>query len=54
MRALDELLGILNSHGINSVPLNHRTLLRTPTNVEIIQTAGGSLWYNGIEKWGIG
>lgn len=49
-RALDDLLRILNSNGINSVPLNHRTLLKTPINVDIMPTAGGSLWYNGIEK----
>lgn len=50
MRAIDQLLRILKSNGINSVPLNHRTLLHTPINIEIVPTAGGSLWYNGFEK----
>lgn len=49
-RALDDLLGILNSNGINSVPKNHRTLLKTPVDLEIVDIAGGSLWYNGLEK----
>lgn len=49
-RALDGLLSILNSNGINSVPKNHRTLLNTPVNLEIINIAGGLLWYNGLEK----
>lgn len=49
-RAVDGLLGILNSHGINSLPKNNRTLLKTPVNLEIIEIAGGELWYNGLEK----
>lgn len=49
-QALDGLLGILNSNGIKSVPKNHRTLLNTPVNLEIIDIAGGKLWYNGLEK----
>lgn len=47
-RAVDSLLGILNSHGMNSVPKNHRTLLQTPVNVEITEIAGGKLWYNRL------
>lgn len=49
-RALDGLLSILNSNGINSVPKNHRTLLQTPVNIEIVDIAGGKLWYNGLQK----
>lgn len=49
-RALDDLLHILNSNGISSLPKNHRSLLKTQVNLEIVETAGGSLWYNGIEK----
>lgn len=49
-RALDELLCILNSHGIESVPKNHRTLLGTPVNLHINEIAGGKFWYNGLEK----
>lgn len=49
-RALDDLLNILNSHGIESVPKNHRTLLSTPVNLHIVENAGGKWWYNGLEK----
>lgn len=49
-RALDGLLSILNSNGITSVPKNHRTLQNTPVNLEIIDIAGGKIWYNGLEK----
>lgn len=49
-RALDGLLCILNSNGINTVPKNYRTLLYTPTNIEIVDVAGGSMWYYGLEK----
>lgn len=49
-RALDDLLRILNSNGITSIPKNHRTLLNTPTDIVLIENAGGQLWYNGIEK----
>lgn len=48
-RAVDSLLAILNSHGIKSLPKNHRTLLQTPVNIEINEISGGHLWYNGLE-----
>lgn len=49
-RAIDRLLGILNSSGVKSLPKNHRTLQKTPINVPISEIAGGQLWYNGLEK----
>lgn len=49
-RAVDSLLSILNSFGINSLPKNHRTLLHTPTDIKIDEVANGKFWYNGIEK----
>lgn len=48
-RAIDSLLCTLNACGINSVPKNHRTLLKTPLNVDINEVAGGNFWYNGLE-----
>lgn len=39
-RALDSLLSILNSCGINSVPKNHRTLLETAVNIMTNEMAG--------------
>lgn len=47
-RALNQLLPILKSNGMSSLPLNYRTLQETPTNIEIPNVAGGQLWYNGL------
>lgn len=49
-RALDSLLDILNAHGIDNLPKNHRTILSTPINVEYQEIAGGELWYHGLQK----
>lgn len=49
-RAVNSLLSILSSNGINSLPKDYRTLLRTQTNTEIMQVAGGQFWYNGLAK----
>lgn len=49
-RAVDSLLAILRSCGIDSLPKNHRTLLKTPLDIQITETAGGSIWYDGLEK----
>lgn len=48
--AVDSLLAILNPYCTEPLPKNHRTLLKTPVNVEINENAGGHLWYNGLEK----
>lgn len=48
--AINDLLGILISSGIDSIPKNHRTLQKTPTNLEINTVAGGHYWHNGLEK----
>lgn len=47
-RAIDNLLKILNSAGIKSLPMNHRTLQRTPTNIEVNEIAGRKFWYHGL------
>lgn len=49
-RALDDLLAILVASGIDSVPKNHRTLQKTPTNIEIINVGGGHFCFNGLKK----
>lgn len=49
-RAVNELLQILKSSGMDSLPLDYRTLLQTPVNVEITKVAGGEYWFNGLEK----
>lgn len=48
--AVDALLAILVSFGINGLPKNHRTLLGTPVNIETNDVAGGELWYNGLQN----
>lgn len=48
-RAVDSLLNILNC-SLLPVPKNHRTLLGTPTQIQINNVAGGKFWYNGLEK----
>lgn len=47
---VDSLLSILISHGIKEVPKNHRTLMKTPVNLQISDVAGGQFWYNGLGK----
>lgn len=47
-RAVDSLLSILNSSGLDSLPKNHRTLLDTPVNLPINEISGGKMWYNGL------
>lgn len=50
-RAIDDLLAILVSSGIKSVPKNHRTLQETPTNIVIQNNVGGGCyWFNGLGK----
>lgn len=49
-RAVDGLLSILISAGMKTLPKNHRTLQRTPTNIEIFEIAGSKLWHNGLTK----
>lgn len=49
-RAVDSLLGLLNSTGFKDLPKNHRTLQGTPIHVPITDTAGGKMWFNGLNK----
>lgn len=49
-RALNDLLSVLKSNGMSSLPKNYRTLQKTPTNIELIHAAGGRIWYNGLEN----
>lgn len=47
-RAVSKLLKILKSNGMNFLPKDCRTLMRTPRSIQIEKTAGGQLWYNGL------
>lgn len=49
-RALNDLLIILISNGMNFLPHDSRSLLKTPKSISISNIADGKYWYNGIEK----
>lgn len=49
-RAISDLLKILIALGLNWLPKDARTLLRSPINVEIKSIANGSYWHNGLAK----
>lgn len=38
------------SFGLNWLPADARTLLETPTKVQIVDLANGKVWYSGLEK----
>lgn len=46
--AINDLLSILNCTGFNFLPKDSRTLMQTPTAVEIASLENGKLWYRGI------
>lgn len=48
--ALNDLLSILIIFGFNFLPKDSRTLLKTPTTVDIRNLSDGALWYHGIQK----
>lgn len=49
-RAINGLLSILIGTGFSSLPKDSRTLMRTPTSVDITELSHGKLWFNGIKK----
>lgn len=48
--ALSDLLKILISFGLTWLPADARTLVQTPRNIDLIDSANGKLWYCGIES----
>ena len=50
LSALSDLLKVLQSHGKAELPADSRTLLKTPTELKIVEIGKGKFWYNGIEK----
>lgn len=48
-RSVNDLLKILNCHGLNWLPMDSRTLCKTPRFTSIARMAGGQYWYNGID-----
>lgn len=49
-RAINDLLAILFLAGFTCFPKDSRTILETPTNVNIQPLSSGKLWYYGIQK----
>lgn len=49
-RAVNDLLLILKSAGLNWLPNDSRTLCKTPRSTKIFSAANGKYWYNGIKK----
>lgn len=48
--ALSELLKILPTFGVSWLPLDARTVMKTPQNIKLVQCANGKLWYNGLRN----
>lgn len=48
-RALNDLLKMLNKFGVKFLPLDSRTVLKTPKNIQVLDVANGKMWYNGLE-----
>lgn len=48
--ALSDLLKILPSFGVSWLPLDARTVMKTPRNIELVECANGKLWYNGLRN----
>lgn len=49
-RAINSLLLIFHSNGIGNLPKNYRTLQETPLKIDLIDIAGGKMWYKGVGK----
>lgn len=48
LAALSQLLKLLNQVGIENLPLDVRTVLKTPRTTEIVDMGSGKFWYDGI------
>lgn len=48
--AIGHLLSILKCAGFSYLPKDARTLMQTPTTVQIASLQSGKLWYQGIRK----
>lgn len=48
--ATNDLLSILKFAGLNFLPKDSRTLLRTDVNTPITHLSNGKMWYNGVKK----
>lgn len=46
--SMNDILKTLRAFGLNFLPCDSRTLLKTPSKVEIVPMDTGHFWYNGI------
>lgn len=49
-RAINALLKILRFFGMQSLPADSRSLLKTPRTIKIDALSGGQYWHNGLKK----
>lgn len=47
--ATSELLKLLKKRGHSSLPMDARTLLKTPAKVNVVKMGSGEFWYGGLE-----
>ena len=50
LTALTQILKLLNKVGIENLPLDARTILKTPRTTEVIGMRSGEFWYDGIAR----
>lgn len=50
MRGLNGLLAVLRAAGHTELPLNYRTIMQTPRNVELISFQRAKYWYRGLTQ----
>lgn len=46
--AVDNLLNLLISFGLDWLPMDSRTLMKTPKTVDMLNVSGGQFWYDGV------
>lgn len=49
--AINDLMAILILAGLTFLPRNSKTLMKTPTQVDIVPLGNGKMWYFGIGVW---
>ena len=50
LTAMSQLLKLLNRAGIENLPLDARTVLKTPRTTKIVSMGMGEFWYDGITR----
>lgn len=50
LKSINEILNIMRKVGVNKLPKDARTLLKTPTNTQIHNLDNGQYWHYGLQK----